>query len=105
MANKFKHKTNLTKKQTDCIKKFVNDKPFSLCNSDKNVGWICLDNSLYLKLANDHLVSNSYVYKSLNNNPLQETKNKIILSLTNLKDNGHIQLVFLIKSVPKIIVN
>ncbi len=76
MANKFKHKTNLTKKQIDCIKKFVNEKPFSLCNSDKNVGWVCLDNSLYLKLANNHLVSNANVYKRLNNNPLNETKVK-----------------------------
>ncbi len=90
LANKFKHKTNLTKKQIDCIKKFVNEKPFSLCNSDKNVGWVCLDNSLYLKLANNHLVSNANVYKRLNNNPLNETKSKIIESLTNLRDNGHI---------------
>jgi len=90
LARKFNHKTNLTIKQIDCIKKFFTEKPFSLCNSDKNVGWVCLDKSLYINLANDHLASNSFVYKKLNTNPLQETINKIIVSLSNLKDSGHI---------------
>ncbi len=90
LAKKFKHKTNLSKLQIECIKKFFSDKPFSLCNSDKNVGWVCLDKSLYLELANEHLDSNKNVYKKLNSNPLQDTKNKIEKSLNDLRVKGHI---------------
>jgi len=50
IANKFELKNNLTKDQLDCIKTFYTEKPFT-CNSDKNVGWVCLDDKLYLTLA------------------------------------------------------
>lgn len=90
LAKKFELKNNLNKEQLDCIKKFYKDKPFSLCNSDKNVGWVCLDETLYLDLAKDHLFNNNNIYKKLDRNPLEHTTNKILLSLYDLKDKGHI---------------
>ena len=90
LTKKFKLENNLNHKQITCIRKFFKDKPFSICNSDKNVGWVCLDKSLYIKLAKDHLFSNKQVYKEINHDPLQETLNKIISTLNCLKDRGHI---------------
>jgi len=90
IANKFKLKNNLTKDQLDCIKTFYTEKPFTLCNSDKNVGWVCLDDKLYLTLAKDHLLKNQNVYKNLDSNPLDNVSNNILLSLSDLKDKGHI---------------
>ncbi len=89
-ANKFKLKNNLSKEQLNCIKIFYQEKPFSLCNSDKNVGWVCIDETLYLNLAKEHLFNNNNIYKKLDSNPLEKTTNKISLSLYELKDNGHI---------------
>jgi len=70
LAKKFKLKNNLSKKQLDCIKKFYIEKPFRLCNSDKNVGWVCLDEKHYLDLAYEHLLNNNNVYCKLDINPL-----------------------------------
>ena len=88
--NKFKLSSNLTFKQIKCVKKFFKEKPFVLCNSDKNVGWILLDKSLYNKLANDHLKSNHNIYKLMDYNPLDEVIIKINNTLLNLKNNDHI---------------
>ena len=86
----FKLSSNLSQDQIQCIKKFMREKPFMLCNTDKNVGWCCLDKSLYIKLAEEHLLGNSQVYKKLSLNPLNTVTLNIINKLSKLKDNGHI---------------
>ena len=91
--NKFKLSSNLTLSQISCIKKFLKEKPFILCNSDKNVGWVLLDKPLYIKLANDHLTNNTNTYNLLEKDPLEETISKINDSLTKLNNNSHISLV------------
>ena len=88
--SKFEKKNNLNNAQISCLKKYLKEKPFMLCNSDKNVGWVSLDKSLYIKLAKEHLFSNDTVYKKLEYNPLEMTINKIIKSLNELLNNGHI---------------
>ena len=101
LAKKFKPVTNLTNKQISCIKKYFIERPFTLCNSDKNVGWVSLDKTLYVKLAEDHLFSNTDVYKHLDYNPLIETIEKINLSLIKLRDNGHISNRLYKQLIPK----
>ena len=88
--DKFMLRSNLKKDQINCIKKFYKEKPFILCNSDKNVGWVLLDKELYLKLSYEHLNNNSHVYKKLSYNPLGEVKTKIKNTLEHLNNNGHI---------------
>ncbi len=86
----FKLVSNLSREQVTCIKQFVKEKPFLLSNTDKNVGWCCLDKSLYIKLAEEHLLGNPSVYKKLDFNPLTSVINTIINDLTDLNDKGHI---------------
>ena len=88
--DKFMLRSNLKKDQINCIKKFYKEKPFILCNSDKNVGWVLLEKELYLKLSYEHLNNNSHVYKKLSYNPLGEVKTKIKNTLEHLNNNGHI---------------
>ena len=88
--NKFALKNNLSKKQINCVQKYFQTKPFSIVNSDKNIGWVILKKELYNKLAIDHLILNSNVYKRLENNPLEETVVTIRNKLTDLNTNGHI---------------
>jgi len=68
----------------------MREKPFMLCNTDNNVGWCCLDKSLYIKLAEEHLLGNSQVYKKLSFNLLNTVTLNIINKLSKFKDNGHI---------------
>ena len=89
-AKNFKHLNNLNKNQISCIKKFLKEKPFMLTNSDKNVGWVCLNKSLYIKLSKEHLFSNNNIYKQLEYDPLEVTIRRITISLNNLLNNGHI---------------
>jgi hypothetical protein len=46
-ANKFILKSNLSNYQINCIKKYFETKPFIICNSDKNVGWVIMDKEMY----------------------------------------------------------
>ena len=98
--NKFKLKNNLNNDQISCMKKYIKEKPFILSNSDKNVGWVMLDKTLYLKLAYDHLNKNENVYNKLEYNPLKEVEEKIISSLKYLNDNGHISNRLYKKLIP-----
>jgi hypothetical protein len=88
--NKFKLKNNITSNQIACVKKYLKEKPFELCNSDKNVGWVLLDREMYLKLAYKHLEENPNVYVKLDRNPLSEVILTIQKTLSYLKDHGHI---------------
>ncbi len=88
--NKFKLKNNITSNQIACVKKYLKEKPFELCNSDTNVGWVLLDREMYLKLAYKHLEKNPNVYVKLDRNPLSEVNLTIQKTLSYLKDHGHI---------------
>ena len=97
---KFFLKNNLSKKQIICIQTYYRTKPFIICNSDKNIGWVILKEDLYKKLANNHLDLNHNVYKKLSENPLEETINSICIILSDLNQKGHISNRLLKKLLP-----
>ena len=89
-SNKFSLKRNISYKQIESIKTFFKLKPFKLCNTDKNVGWVILDKELYNNLADNHLNSNNKTYNELDHNPLKLTITKVNSCLTELNRTGDI---------------
>jgi len=89
-SNEFKIYRNLSFEQINCIKEFRKNKPFKVVNCDKNVGWAIIDNNLYNKIGLEYLEKNKNYFKPLNNNPSNETIEKIEKDLDSLCKNGHI---------------
>ena len=100
-ANKFILKSNLSNYQINCIKKYFETKPFIICNSDKNVGWVIMDKEMYNSLSLKHLNENDKVYKKLNHNPLISTFDKLNDKLIYLLNNGHISQRFYKQLIPR----
>ncbi len=67
---RFDVKPNLTNSQINDIKWFFINKPFSVFQTDKNIGLAIIENELLDSLSVSHLNDTS-VYTKLNSNPLQ----------------------------------
>lgn len=81
---------NLTKDQFNCLRHFLKNKPFTIVNCDKNVGWAIIDTKLYDNLAREHLFQNENTYKKLEDDPLLLTIESINGELLQLNKSGHI---------------
>ena len=90
---KFDLKQNLSEKQLFFLKKFVTGKAnFMILQCDKNVGSLIISKSDHDILMKENLEANNVTYKSLSDNPLKITIEKINSTLKNLYENKHISL-------------
>ena len=100
---KFNIKPNLTYTQLANMKLFLRDRPFSVIQSDKNVGLVILSNELLDSLCTTHL-SDTKTYSKIHTNPLNDTiyeVKKILYSLQKEKQLN-IDLSKLVPKVPRL---
>lgn len=71
------------------MKKFIRNRPFSVLDTDMNVGTVLLPTTIVDKLASEAL-SDTNFYKELDKDPLQEVMNSISVTLSSLKTEGDI---------------
>ena len=98
--NLFKNNFNFTKEEFLVLKEFLEKKPFKVIDSDKNVGPVIISHSLYEELCLKSLNSDNFTL--LENNPLDETINKIMSKLDELRSENLISLSLFNKLKPKV---
>ena len=93
-------KTNIKISDFFTIKKFVNLRPFSILQCDKNIGVAILAHELEDKLAYDHLADNN-IYKKLDYDPTQDSFNLICNLLKMLINSKDLSKSLANKLIPK----
>jgi hypothetical protein len=80
---------NITTEETNALKRFNKEKPFIICQCDKNVGSAIISHENYINITEDHLNNDNY-YTKLDENPLDELIIKVNDKLEDLLINKHI---------------
>ena len=85
----FDFKRNLSNLEVSCLLNFIKEKPFKICELDKNIGIGIIDNKLYDSLCVEFL-SNPECYEKIQEDPLLSSCNKINNKLLKLLNNKNI---------------
>ena len=89
--NKFEIKPNLSNSQIHDIKWFLNNKPFSVIQADKNIGLAIISNEILDSLSKAHLDNNA-IYKRFETNPLISATTELNLVLNSLINEKHLNI-------------
>ncbi len=81
--------SNLSMDQIRSIKQFMNERPFSVIQCDKNIGTCVISNELLDKLSQDYL-SDDKTYTRLNIDPTESIVNTVNRELDNLQAAKHV---------------